>query len=166
MRHRHLDIPQATRVENLPSAAIVDTLERGDLDQWRPIASAVAREPFGAFAHRVLRLLDAYPAYGVSPLWRAWIERCRARAEQPLVRPDPLTLSALRRELGVTQVQLAARMEMSQSDLSKFERRSDVRVSTLRAYSEALGGVLRIVFEGGGLRREIERRSASVTRST
>jgi len=33
-------------------------------------------------------------------------------------------------------------MGMSQSDLSKFERRSDVRLSTLRAYIAALGGDL------------------------
>jgi len=153
--HRHLDVLPATPVEDLPSAALVDTLQRGDLDAWRPIAQAIAREPDGAFADRVLRLLDAYPAYGVSPLWRAWIDRCRARMESPLGSPEPLSLAALRRAMGITQVQLAARMEMSQSDLSKFERRPDVRLSTLRAYFEALGGSVRIVFDGGRQIREI-----------
>ena len=80
-RYRHLKIPPDTPPEELPAAAIVDTLERGDLAAWRPLAAAVARNPFGPFARRVVLLIDAYPMYGVSPLWRAWIERCRARAE-------------------------------------------------------------------------------------
>ena len=155
MSHRHLEVSPATAAEDLPSAAIVDTLQRGDLDSWRPIAIAVAREPHGVFADRVLRLLDAYSAYGVTPLWRAWIDRCRARAEGPRWPSEPSGLSALRRGMGVTQVQLAARMGMSQSDLSKFERRPDVRIATLRAYFEGLGGSLRIEFDAGGQRREI-----------
>jgi len=154
--HRHLEISPATTAEELPSAAIVDTLQRGDLDSWLPIAKAIALEPYGTFADRVLHLLDAYPAYGVSPLWRAWIDRCRARVEAPLSSSEPWNLAALRRAMGITQVQLAARMEMSQSDLSKFERRPDVRISTLRAYFAALGGSVRIVFDVGGQRRQVK----------
>ncbi|MGB6001942.1 MAG: helix-turn-helix transcriptional regulator, partial [Thermoanaerobaculia bacterium] len=62
---------------------------------------------------------------------------------------------ALRRELGLTQVELAGRLGMSQSDLSKLERRRDVRVSTLNAYTGGLGGRLRILFEIGGKLVEI-----------
>ena len=51
-------------------------------------------------------------------------------------------LATLRRRKGLTQVELATRMGMSQSDLSKFERRTDVRLSTLRAYIAALGSDL------------------------
>ena len=65
-------------------------------------------------------------------------------------------LPALRRERGLTQVELADRLEMSQSDLSKLERRRDVRPSTLRAYAEALGGSLRILFLSGGEPTEIQ----------
>ena len=155
MIHRHLDIPPGIAIEDLPSAAIVDVLERGDLDDWKPITRAVARDPFGDFTERVARLLDEYPIYGTSPLWRAWIARVRARAEGPPRRPRPLRLSALRGKLGLTQVEVAARMEMTQSDLSKFERRRDVRLSTLRAYLEALGGDFRIISEVDSERFEI-----------
>jgi hypothetical protein len=150
--HRHLSYPADVAAEELPSAAIVDVLERGDLDQWRPIASAVARDPHGAFASRVLELVSVHPMYGTSPLWRAWIDRCRARAE-PLLSPrGPVSLAALRRTMGVTQAELGKRIGMSQSDLSKLERRKDVRVSSLRAFAGGLGGALRIVFERGGER--------------
>ena len=82
MIHRHLEMTDDAPPERLPLAAIVDLLQRGDLDDWQPIARAIKRDPHGQFADRVLRLLDAYPIYGTSALWRAWIERCR-QADQP-----------------------------------------------------------------------------------
>jgi predicted transcriptional regulator len=39
---------------------------------------------------------------------------------------------------------LAAAAEMTQSELSRLESRSDHRISTLRRYVEALGGKLEI----------------------
>ncbi len=81
MNHRHLEVVSGTPAEALPLAAIVDILQRGDLDDWRPIARAIRRDPMGELAGKVLRLVDAYPMYGTSSLWRSWIDRCRARAE-------------------------------------------------------------------------------------
>jgi DNA-binding Xre family transcriptional regulator len=153
--HRHVQVRPGTPAEELPSAAIVDLLGRGDLDDWQPIADAIARDPKGELAEKVVRLVDAYPMYGTSPLWRSWIDRRRARAEGDR-RSSPVEgLASLRRELGLTQVELAGRVGMSQSDLSKLERRRDVRLSTLRAYTEALGGSLRILCELGGRQMEI-----------
>ena len=60
--------------------------------------------------------------------------------------------------MGLTQVELAKRIGMSQSDLSKLERRQDVRLSTLRAYAGGLGGCLRIVFHKGHEQTEIRTR--------
>jgi len=154
LTHRHLHVVCApgTPLEELPLAALVDLLERGDLDTWRPIAEACAREPWGLFAKKVLRLADAYPMYGTSPLWRTFVDRCRTRSGTT----PPASLAELRRRHGLTQVELAQRMQMSQSDLSKFERRHDVRLSTLKAYAEALGGRLRIQFEDKNERTEIK----------
>jgi DNA-binding Xre family transcriptional regulator len=152
--HRHVEVPEGTPVERWPSPALVDVLERGDLADWQPLAAAVAREPSGPLAERLLQLVDAYPAYGTSPLWRAWIDRCRARAEGPLP-AAAAPLPALRRRRGLTQVELARRMGLSQSDLSKLERRTDVRVSTLAAVATALGGRLRLVLDLGGETVEI-----------
>jgi len=142
MQHRHLSYDSETPAEHLPSAALVDILERGDLDDWRPIAAAVAADPFGPLAEKLIHLVTAYPLYGTSSLWRAWIDRCRARHEGMLRGRPPSDLAALRKKKGLTQTELAERIGMSQSDLSKFERRADVRISTLRAYIAALGGNL------------------------
>ena len=148
MNHRHLEVVSGTPAEALPLAAIVDILQRGDLDDWRPIARAIRRDPMGELAAKVLRLVDAYPMYGTSSLWRSWIDRCRARAEGPegAAPSEEVEPAALRRRLGMTQVEVAGRMGISQSDLSKLERRRDLRLSTLRSYAQALGGGLRVLF--------------------
>jgi DNA-binding Xre family transcriptional regulator len=57
---------------------------------------------------------------------------------------DVLALAELRRSRRVTQVQLAETLGISQGNVSRLERRSDVYLSTLRAYVEALGGHLEI----------------------
>ena len=157
MRHRHLEILSGTPTEELPHAAIVDILARGDLADWKPIAAAIDLDPQGKLADMVMRLVDVYPMYGTSALWRAWIDRTRARAEG--ARRPVNDLPALRRGLGFTQAKLADRVGMSQSDLSKLERRRDVRLSSLRAYAVALGGRLRMVFDIGGKQTEIRLRN-------
>jgi DNA-binding Xre family transcriptional regulator len=142
--HRHLTHAAETSPERLPSAALVDILERGDLDDWQPLAAAIAADPRGPLALRVLGLIESYPLYGTSSLWRVWIDRCQARHERIPRGGRASDLAALRRRKGWTQVEVARRMGMSQSDLSKFERRSDVRLSTLRSYASALGSDLLI----------------------
>lgn len=76
----------------------------------------------------------------LSPERRAWVEE-QARE---LIREE-LTLQALRRQLDVTQESLAERLEMGQANISKVENRSDMLISTLRDYVEALGGRLELV---------------------
>lgn len=53
MIHRHLEVPDTAPPEAQPLARIVDILQRGDLDDWRPIAQAIRRDPAGQFADRV-----------------------------------------------------------------------------------------------------------------
>jgi DNA-binding XRE family transcriptional regulator len=143
MIHRHIDYQSDIPADRLPDEAIVDILDRGDLEDWKPIAKAVAREPNGSMARNVERLVDAYPMYGTSMLWRAFIDRLRARSEGPAM--ESTRLADVRRRRGLTQVHLSKMLGISQSDLSKLERRRDLRLSTLRSYIAALGGRLRLV---------------------
>lgn len=53
-------------------------------------------------------------------------------------------LYELRRARDVSQTELAARLEITQAAISKFENAEDVRLSTLRQYIEALGGRLEL----------------------
>lgn len=69
----------------------------------------------------------------------------RLIAEMPLHR--------LREARRLTQATLAKTLEVSQSEVSKIERRTDVYVSTLGSYVKAMGGKLEItaVFPDGGV---------------
>ena len=147
MRHRHLTYAPGQAVEDLPAAAILDILDRGDLADWQPIAARIARDPSGEFAERVASLVEAHLMYGTTALWQAWIERLRARAGESGPAGGRVSLAHLRRRSHLTQARLADRIGMTQSDLSKFERRDDVRLSTLRSYVEGLGGMLRLVVQ-------------------
>jgi len=79
-------------------------------------------------------------------------ERARARdpewdanvAERVRAIEDALALAELRQSRNVTQVQLAETLGISQGNVSRLEARSDVYLSTLRSYVEALGGHLEI----------------------
>ena len=61
-----------------------------------------------------------------------------------------IDLSSIRQASGVTQVQLAAALNTSQGQISRFERQSDMLLSTLSAYLTALGVEAQIVVEVGG----------------
>jgi DNA-binding XRE family transcriptional regulator len=67
----------------------------------------------------------------------------RARSEA-LTRQllEEMPLQALRRALALTQEQLAESSGLTQSGIAQIEQRSDVFVSTLRRYIEAMGGEL------------------------
>jgi DNA-binding XRE family transcriptional regulator len=138
---RHLDYAEDATVDELGPAALDDLLDRGDLEDWTPLLRRVAGDPDGPLADRILALCEANPRYGTSELWRAWIGRRRRDAPRE---QDAEGLSALRRRRGLTQVELAARLGISQSDVSKLERRPDLLLSTLARYVAATGARLRI----------------------
>ncbi|GLO13688.1 transcriptional regulator [Pseudomonas putida] len=70
-------------------------------------------------------------------------ERVEALGRQ-LIREE-MTLQALRKQLEFTQESLAERLDIRQGNISKVESRSDMLISTLRSYVEALGGTLELV---------------------
>ena len=60
-------------------------------------------------------------------------------------RSDALYRQALRRALDLTRQQVAAALGINQVAVSKIEGQTDLYVSTLRRFVEAMGGELRIV---------------------
>jgi transcriptional regulator with XRE-family HTH domain len=83
----------------------------------------------------VARSLDQLMA-GLPAARRAKIER-RAR--------ELATLKDLRHAVERTQEDLAARLGVGQDTVSRIERRSDILLSTLRRYVQAMGGELELV---------------------
>ena len=56
-----------------------------------------------------------------------------------------LSLTELRRARAMTQEQLATDLHIGQASIAKLERRTDMYLSTLRRFVEAMGGELEIV---------------------
>ena len=54
------------------------------------------------------------------------------------------TLQDLRKQLGLTQTDIADRQGIKQVNISNLERRSDMLLSTLKSYVEAMGCELEI----------------------
>jgi DNA-binding XRE family transcriptional regulator len=77
--------------------------------------------------------------------------RNKAAAERML---QDLPLEQLRAARELTQAQLASMMSVNQAAVSKLERRTDMYISTLARFIEAMGGQLEIraVFPDGVVR--------------
>jgi len=67
----------------------------------------------------------------------------RARIEAEATRlSDDLHLSQLRKAKGLTQAAMADLLGVSQAEVSKMERRTELYVGTLRKFIEAMNGEL------------------------
>lgn len=81
----------------------------------------------------------------LDPARRAGIE-----AEADRLQTEYLTLRELRKAKDLTQVQLAKTLHIQQATVAKYERQSDLLLSTLSSYVRAMGGNLKLVVEFPG----------------
>ena len=78
----------------------------------------------------------------LSPARRKKVEK---RAAELIA--EEMTRQELRRARERTQVQVAKALGITQDSVSRLEQRSDLLLSTLRSYVEALGGSLSLIAE-------------------
>jgi Helix-turn-helix domain len=57
------------------------------------------------------------------------------------------TLRDVRKAMGLTQVHMAETLKIGQNNVSRIEARSDLLISTLRGFVEAMGGHLNLIAE-------------------
>ena len=81
----------------------------------------------------------------LDPARRAAIE-----AEADRLHAEYLTLQELRKAKKLTQVQLAETLGVQQATVAKYERQSDLLLSTLTSYVRAMGGELKLMVEFPG----------------
>jgi DNA-binding Xre family transcriptional regulator len=87
-------------------------------------------------------------------------ERRARNAERTAALAAAMDLAELRGALNLTQEELAERLEIAQSNVSRLEGRDDMLISTLREVVAAMGGELHLeaVFPDGGVRlRRLEK---------
>ena len=70
-----------------------------------------------------------------------WQERIRKRTEELLAE---LSLRELRQARAISQQELAEVLGLNQATISKLERRTDMYLSSLRRFVEAMGGELEV----------------------
>lgn len=74
-------------------------------------------------------------------------QRKRVKVRTAVLIAEEKSLRDLRRAAALTQRHVADALGISQDQISKLERRSDLLVSTLRRYVESIGGKLRLSAE-------------------
>lgn len=72
-------------------------------------------------------------------------EKIEARAAELIA--EEMSLRDLRKAHELTQTRMAEALNMGQDGVSRIEQRSDLLISTLRSYVEAMGGQLHLVAE-------------------
>jgi transcriptional regulator len=82
------------------------------------------------------------------------VAAARARARKII---EEMPLQQLRDAREMTQTRLAEVLKMDQGNISKLEKRTDMYISTLRSYVEAMGGTLEIraVFPDGEVKIDL-----------
>lgn len=71
----------------------------------------------------------------------------KIEAETARLIDEEMTLRDLRKAHALTQESMAGTLHISQDGVSRIEKRSDLLISTLSSYVEAMGGKLRLVAE-------------------
>ena len=71
--------------------------------------------------------------------------RDRINARYQTLKGEVETLQALRRAAGKAQTEIASSLHTSQPSVSKIEKQTDMYLSTLRNYVEAVGGDLELI---------------------
>jgi DNA-binding XRE family transcriptional regulator len=76
---------------------------------------------------------------------------------------EAVTLNQLREARSLTQANLASILGVNQGSVSKIEKRTDMYVSTLRSFIQAMGGQLQIkaIFPDGEIEIEQFRNAAN-----
>ena len=70
-------------------------------------------------------------------------KKVEARAAELVA--EEMSLQALRRAQRLTQARIGKALNIGQDGVSRLEQRSDLLISTLRSYVEAMGGDLQLI---------------------
>ena len=74
-------------------------------------------------------------------------QRKKVEARAARLIAEEMTLQQLRHARRLTQQKIAKSLNIGQEGVSKLEKRSDLLISTLREYVEAMGGNLSLIAE-------------------
>lgn len=117
---RNVHVSPGDPVSEWPQEAIQTAFERGGLEHWRRLATAIQAEPWGPVARRVEEVLTYNRPYGVALTMErviAWGRHGAEASERQMVAAD---VDALVRESGLSRTEFASRIGTSASRLSTY----------------------------------------------
>lgn len=119
VQFRNVDASPADDVRTWPYEALVAVIDRGLVQDWRPVFVELRRSPWGRVARRVEQYLSYRHPDGVGTLFSLAIERARADADQ-----------AERAEVAARVRSAVARSGLTQQEFARLVGTSASRLST------------------------------------
>jgi DNA-binding transcriptional regulator YiaG len=118
---RNVDFDPASPVDEWPSEAIETIMDRGSLSDWRLLAEAIRRNPWGPAARTVEQIVSWNEHYGVDALMARVIRRAREEVDLRGRALYAAEIRAWRAETGMTLRRFASAAGTSASRLSDYE---------------------------------------------
>jgi DNA-binding transcriptional regulator YiaG len=118
---RHLDFDPTVPLDQWPAEAIETLIDRGALSDWRALAEAIRRNPWGPAARTAESVVSWGEHYGADALIGAVIRRARQEFDLNGRRQYARQIRAWRAASGMTLRQFARRAGTSASRLSDYE---------------------------------------------
>lgn len=117
---RNVDVDAGSAVADWPFEALVTAIERGTLDDWVRITTAIDADPWGPVARQVEDYLAYEAPYGVGPLLARAIARSRREAEERDRADVAAEVGELVAASGLSMGELASRLGTSRTRLSTY----------------------------------------------
>jgi hypothetical protein len=116
----NVDASASDPVDIWPFEALVETLERGLIPDWQPVFAEIRARPWGETSRRILRWAAHTEDHAAAALFRAAIDRARARTEARESEEVARRLRAAIARSGPTAAKFAANIGTSASRLSTY----------------------------------------------
>ena len=121
VQFRNLDFDSAAPVDEWPAAAIETVIDRGSLSDWRHLAEAIRRDPWGPAARTAENVVSWEEHYGVDALLDETIRRAREELALAGRAEYAAQIRSWRTHTGMTLRQFARAAGTSASRLSDYE---------------------------------------------
>lgn len=121
VQFRNVDVDAGGPVDAWPAEAIETVIDRGSLADWRVLAAAIRRDPWGPAARTAERIVSYGEHYGVDALIGGVIARARHEVEMSGRRQYANQIRSWRAETGLSLREFARAAGTSASRLSAYE---------------------------------------------
>jgi hypothetical protein len=74
-------------------------------------------------------------------------EKAKVKVKAKAIIAEVLTLGEMRKAGHLTQAKIGAKLKISQDQVSRLEKRTDILLSTLKKYVAAMGGSVHVMVE-------------------